>query len=206
MRFVLRARRNWSVRSLAHVSLRPSGTAGRLPRLVGERLAMVVQRNRRGRLDIEECEGSGVAWVLERAEVIACGACGFEGCRSRWDGLHSPCTWIVAFTAGEVILRPSTQSLLVLSDGADGQRFTGTVSRRSDDGLQRERRADYGQRPSSRPRNAPATRRAEIGHSGHPRPRHPFRFCHALPSNLRFVVLVQQSNPLFSCLIHHRAE
>jgi hypothetical protein len=35
--------------------------------------------------------------------------------------------------------------------------------------LQRERRADYGQRPSSRPRNAPATRRAEIGHSDHPR-------------------------------------
>jgi len=43
MRFVLRARRNWSVKSLAHVSLRPSGTAGRLPRLVGVRLAMVVE-------------------------------------------------------------------------------------------------------------------------------------------------------------------
>jgi hypothetical protein len=92
-----------------------------------------------------------------------------EGCRSRWDGLHSPCTWIVAFTAGKVTLRPSTQSLLVLVGWRGWQRFTGTVSRRSDDGLQRERRADYGQRPSSRPRNAPATRRAEIGHSDHPR-------------------------------------
>ena len=55
IRFVLRVRRNWSVKSLAHVSLRPSGTAERLPRLVGVRLAMIVERWTKSS-DIRGCE------------------------------------------------------------------------------------------------------------------------------------------------------
>jgi hypothetical protein len=126
MRFVLRARRNWSVKSLAHVSLRPSGTAGRLPRLVGVRLAMVWKRQTRSSR-YTGMRGSGVAWVLESAKVVRARraasqvvvVCGFE--------LHSPCTWIVAFTAGEILEVSMVHSIADYLAGSRGlQRFKGT--------------------------------------------------------------------------------
>jgi hypothetical protein len=92
MRLVLRARRNWSVRSLAHVSLRPSGTAGRLPRLVGERLAMVVRKRQTRPSRYRGMQESEVAWVLESVKVVRTRREASKVVVVGGFGLHSPCT------------------------------------------------------------------------------------------------------------------
>jgi len=102
---------------------------------------------------------------------------------------------------------------MVVSEGADcsASRERGVWKERRwfARGQVRERRADYGQRLSSRPRNAPATT-TRGSHRPSRKADDAFRFCDSLPPNhlphLRFADLVQQSNSIFSYLIHRCTE
>jgi hypothetical protein len=144
---------------------------------------------------------SGVAWVLERAEVNACEACGFSKVVVV-GGMDctAPAPGSSLLQQAKLLFGPRLNRCLFLSDGADGSASRG----RCLEGATMVCKERDGQIMVSVPLHGRAMHRRHDARKSGTRTilglRRHFRYCDALPSNplprLRFAVLVQQSNPL----------